>query len=58
VLEGHRHQPPDRRVAIRPVVVAADPEAVAFHVADGDLQGLGAAVGQQPPGLWAAGGGQ
>jgi hypothetical protein len=37
VFEGHRRQPPCRRVAIRAVVVAADPEAMAFQVADGDL---------------------
>ena len=34
VLEGHRHQPADRLVAVGAVVVAADPEAVALQVAD------------------------
>jgi hypothetical protein len=58
VLEGHRHQAADRLVAVSPVVVAADPEAVALQVADGELQGFGAAVGQQPPHLGAAAGGQ
>ena len=58
MLEGHRHQPPDRLIAIGPVVVAADAEAVAFQVADRNLEGLAAAVGQQPPDLGAAAGGQ
>jgi hypothetical protein len=46
VLEGHRHQPPDRRVAVGAVVVAAHAEAVAFQVADRDSEGLGSSVGQ------------
>jgi hypothetical protein len=58
MLEGHRHQPPDRLIAIGPVVVAAHAEAVALQVANGDLEGLGPAVSQQPPHLGAAAGGQ
>jgi hypothetical protein len=58
VLEGHRHQPPCRRVAVGAVVVAADADAVPLHIPDADLEGLGAALGQQPPDFWAAGGGQ
>jgi hypothetical protein len=58
VLEGHRHQPPDRLVAVGAVVVAAHPEAVALQVADRHSEGLGAAFGQQPPDLGTAGGSQ
>jgi hypothetical protein len=50
--------PPDCPVAVRAVVVAAHAEAVAFQVADRDLEGLGPSFGQQPPHLGAAGGGQ
>jgi hypothetical protein len=50
--------PPDRLVAIRAVVVAPNPEAVALQIADGDLKGFGAAVGQQPAGLGAGASGQ
>jgi hypothetical protein len=39
-------------------VVAAHAEPMALQIADGDLEGLGAAVGQQPAGLGAGAGGQ
>ena len=58
VLEGHRHQPPDRLVAVGAVVVAAHAEAAALQVANGHLEGLTAAVGEQPPHLGATAGGQ
>jgi hypothetical protein len=58
VLEGHRHQPPDHLVAVDPVVLSTDPDAVVLQVADRDLEGLGPSLGQQPPGLGAAAGGQ
>src|SRR5215217_5261824 len=47
MLEGYRHQPPGRRVAVGAVVLPAHAEAVAFQVADGDLEGLGAALGRR-----------
>jgi hypothetical protein len=43
---GQAAGPPDGLVAVCPVVVAADAEAVAFQVADGDLQGFGAAFSE------------
>jgi hypothetical protein len=58
VLEGHRHQPPDRLIAVGAVVVTADPEAVALQVADRNREGFGPSFGQQPLGLGAAAGGQ
>jgi hypothetical protein len=57
VLEGHRHQPTHRLVAVGAVVVTADPDAMALQVPNGDGEGFGAALSQQPPSLWAAGGG-
>jgi hypothetical protein len=58
VLEGHRHQPPSRLVAVSAVVVAPHPEAMALHIADREHEGLGPSFGQQPPHPWAAGSGQ
>jgi hypothetical protein len=58
VLEGHRHQPTGHLVAVNPVVVAADPDAVALQVADRHGEGLGPSLGQQPPGLRVGAGGQ
>jgi hypothetical protein len=58
VLERHRHQPPDGLVAVGAVVVAADPDAVALQVADGDRERLGARLGDLPPHPIAAPGGQ
>src|SRR5512132_3281459 len=58
MLEGHRHQPPDRRVAVGPVVVSAHPDAVALQIPDADLEGLVAALGQQPTDLGVAAGSQ
>jgi hypothetical protein len=58
VLEGHRHQPGGRLIAVGAVVFAAHADAVALEVADGDAEGFGAAFSQQPPGLRVGAGGQ
>jgi hypothetical protein len=58
VLERHRQHAGVDVVAVDAVVVAADPDPVALQVADRDREGLGPSVGQQPPGLRAAAGGQ
>jgi hypothetical protein len=58
VLEGHRHQPPDRLITVDPVVITADPDAVALQVADRNMEGFGPSLSQQPSHLGAAAGGQ
>jgi len=58
MLEGHRHQPPSRLVPVGAVVVAADPDTVALQILNAGLEGLGPALGQQPPDPWAAASGQ
>jgi hypothetical protein len=44
--EGHSHQPPDHLIAVDPVVVAADADAVALQVRDAHLEGLGPSLGE------------
>jgi hypothetical protein len=58
MLVGHRDQDPNRPVAVGPVVLAADPDAVAFQVVDRHLEGVGPALGHLPPDLGAGAGGQ